>query len=85
MYAYDFNPPKVKGFDDDTGDALVQRDDDTPETVRERLRVYDEATRPLAAYYGDKGVLAAFSGTESNVIYPLVQAHLEGEMGLSKV
>lgn len=46
-----FNPPKVEGKDDVTGEALVQRDDDREETVRHRLSVYRDQTRPLVDYY----------------------------------
>lgn len=46
-----FNPPKVEGKDDVTGEDLVQRDDDKEETVRKRLDVYQEQTRPLVDYY----------------------------------
>merc|ERR1712151_463329 len=41
-YAYDYNPPKVEGKDDETGEELVQRDDDKPEAVRQRLQGYDD-------------------------------------------
>jgi adenylate kinase len=46
-----FNPPKVEGKDDATGEPLVQRDDDQEETVRKRLAVYHEQTEPLIDYY----------------------------------
>lgn len=46
-----FNPPKVEGKDDVTGEALVQRDDDREEVVRKRLDVYHSQTRPLVEYY----------------------------------
>lgn len=46
-----YNPPKVEGKDDETGEDLVQREDDKEETVRERLRVYHEQTEPLIHYY----------------------------------
>ena len=46
-----FNPPKVEGKDDETGEDLIQRDDDQEETVRKRLDVYHEQTEPLIAYY----------------------------------
>jgi adenylate kinase len=52
-YHVKFNPPKVEGKDDVTGEPLVQRDDDRPETVKKRLDVYSEQTRPLVAYYAD--------------------------------
>ncbi len=46
-----FNPPKVAGHDDVTGEPLVQRDDDKEDVVRQRLRVYHEQTRPLVDFY----------------------------------
>ena len=46
-----FNPPKTEGRDDLTGEELVQRDDDSEETVRRRLEVYSEQTAPLVDYY----------------------------------
>ena len=48
-----FNPPKVEGKDDETGEALVQRDDDREETVKKRLEVYHSQTAPLVQYYSD--------------------------------
>ena len=50
-YHVTFNPPKVEGQDDVTGEALIQRDDDKEETVRKRLQVYNDQTRPLVEYY----------------------------------
>ena len=52
-YHVKYNPPKVEGKDDVTGEALIQRDDDKEETVRKRLDVYSAQTRPLVAYYSD--------------------------------
>jgi len=46
-----FNPPKVEGKDDETGEPLIQRDDDKEETVRKRLDVYHAQTEPLVDYY----------------------------------
>jgi len=46
-----FNPPKLEGKDDVTGEPLVQRDDDKEETVRKRLEVYHDQTEPLIGYY----------------------------------
>ena len=51
-YHVQFNPPRVQGRDDDTGEPLVQREDDREETVRRRLEVYRQQTRPLVDYYG---------------------------------
>ena len=50
-YHVKYNPPKVAGKDDVTGEALIQRDDDQEETVRKRLKVYHSQTEPLVAYY----------------------------------
>lgn len=50
-YHVKFNPPKAEGVDDLTGEALIQRDDDKEETVRHRLSVYRDQTRPLVDYY----------------------------------
>ena len=50
-YHVKFNPPKVEGKDDLTGEALIQREDDKEETVRKRLEVYSQQTRPLVEYY----------------------------------
>jgi adenylate kinase len=51
IYHVKFNPPKVEGKDDITGEDLIQRDDDKEETVRHRLEVYSQQTRPLVDYY----------------------------------
>jgi adenylate kinase len=51
-YHIKFNPPKVAGQDDVTGEPLIQRDDDREETVKKRLEVYRAQTRPLVDYYG---------------------------------
>lgn len=48
-----FNPPKEEGKDDETGEELIQRDDDQEETVKKRLDVYHEQTEPLIEYYSN--------------------------------
>ena len=50
-YHLKYNPPRVAGKDDVTGEDLIQRDDDKEETVRKRLDVYQSQTRPLVDYY----------------------------------
>jgi adenylate kinase len=52
-YHVKFNPPKVEGKDDVTGEPLIQREDDKEETVRKRLEVYSAQTRPLVDYYSN--------------------------------
>lgn len=59
------NPPKIAGIDDDDGGELVQREDDRPETVEERLDVYDRQTRPLIEYYRKAGILTAVDALQS--------------------
>ncbi len=50
-YHIEYNPPKIEGLDDVTGEPLVQREDDKEETVRKRLEVYHQQTKPLVEYY----------------------------------
>jgi adenylate kinase len=50
-YHIDFNPPLKEGIDDETGDLLIQREDDKPETVLKRLTVYHDQTKPLSEFY----------------------------------
>ncbi len=64
-YHVQFNPPKQPGVCDEDGGELYQRDDDQPETVRKRLKVYWEQTSPLIDYYRDKGVLVEVNGDQS--------------------
>lgn len=81
IYSYSYKPPKVTGLDDDTGEPLMQRDDDKPSCVRNRLASYDEVTAPLVDYYKERGVLETFRGTMSDVIYPEVKHWLEEKTG----
>lgn len=53
-YHVQYNPPRLEGKDDETGEDLIQRDDDKEETVRERLAVYRDQTQPLIGYYGER-------------------------------
>ena len=62
-YHVDFDPPKNEGICDQDGSRLVQRDDDKPEVVRNRLRVYHERTEPLIDYYDEQGVMRRIDGT----------------------
>ncbi|XP_063687044.1 GTP:AMP phosphotransferase AK3, mitochondrial-like [Bolinopsis microptera] len=76
-YNLDFNAPNIEGKDDITGEDLVQREDDKPESVQNRLELYSNMTKPLLDYYSDQDKVISFSGTETNVIWPLVQKYLE--------
>lgn len=53
-YHVEFSPPNVEGIDDVTGETLIQRDDDQAETIRNRLKVYQQQTEPLVNYYQSK-------------------------------
>ena len=63
VYHVEFDPPKHEDRCDVDGSRLVQRDDDKPETIANRLKVYHEQTRPLVSYYDDRGLLRRFDGT----------------------
>ncbi len=58
------NPPKKEGICDKCGSELVQRDDDKPETVENRLEVYHAQTQPLIDYYKEQGILRTVDGTK---------------------
>ena len=64
-YHITFNPPKNEGIDDETGEPLIQRDDDLPETVKKRLDVYHQETKPLVDFYSNKS-------SESDLVYATV-------------
>ena len=64
-YHIEHRPPKTEGICDKCGSELVQRDDDKPETVQNRLDVYHAQTQPLIAYYEKAGVLKEVDGTKS--------------------
>jgi len=80
VYNLSYNPPRVSGLDNETGEKLVQREDDKPNTVRRRLEAYEKVTAPLVDYYDKLGVLKTFSGTESDVIYPKVKRWLTAKL-----
>jgi adenylate kinase len=62
-YHVEFDPPKHEGVCDQDGSRLVQREDDKPEVIQNRLRVYHEHTKPLVDYYDDRGLLRRIDGT----------------------
>ena len=64
-YNIEFNPPKIEGRDDITGEKLMQREDDKEEIVQSRLNTYHELTEPLVRYYQKQGILKAIDGTGS--------------------
>ena len=60
-----FSPPKVEGVCDKCGGELFQREDDQPESIRVRLKAYEDSTSPLAAFYDAKGLLITISAEGS--------------------
>ena len=63
-----FNPPKVAGKDDVTGEDLIQRDDDKEETVRARLKIYHDQTEPLVDFYGKEAAAGSLRYAKINGI-----------------
>ena len=72
-----WNPPKVEGIDDETGEPLIHRPDDTEEAIKDRLETYHSLTSPLTSYYEKQGKCITFTGTESDVIWPEMKAAVE--------
>ncbi len=64
-YHVEFDPPKVEGVCDQDGSRLIQRDDDQPDVVKERLAVYHEKTAPLIEYYDSMGLMRRIDGLRS--------------------
>ena len=62
-YHVEFDPPKHEGVCDQDGSRLIQRDDDKPDVIRNRLRVYHQKTKPLVDYYDERGLLRRIDGT----------------------
>jgi adenylate kinase len=78
-YHISFIPPKKEGICDNCGSELIQRPDDKPETVQNRLSVYHEQTQPLIDFYKEKGVLRAVDGTKDmKEVFQAISAILEG-------
>lgn len=85
VYHVDYQPPRVAGCDDETGEPLIQRADDEEATVRKRLALYHQQTEPLANYYASRGLLKVVDGTQSvsevsaSIFKALSAVHKQGE------
>ncbi|KAJ2773964.1 Adenylate kinase 2, partial [Coemansia nantahalensis] len=77
VYNLTYNPPKVAGVDDVTGEPLEHRPDDNPASFVRRLEQYRTQTMPLLEYYRSQGVLASLSGSTSDAIFPQLYALLD--------
>ncbi len=75
IYHIVYNPPKKAGFDDETGEALIQREDDMEEAILNRLHVYERQTEPLIQYYKEKGLLRDIdaSGAPESVLASMLK------------
>jgi adenylate kinase len=62
-YHVEFDPPKHEGVCDQDGSRLMQRDDDQPDVIKNRLKVYHEKTAPLESYYDERGLMRRIDGT----------------------
>ena len=65
IYHLVYNPPKVDGIDDETGEPLYQRPDDQEDAILNRLSVYEKSTEPLIQYYREKGLLSDIDASSS--------------------
>ncbi len=65
VYHVDYNPPQVPGKCDETGEELIQRDDDKPEAIEHRLEVYHDQTAPLVSYYRERSLLKDLDASPS--------------------
>lgn len=76
VYNMCFNPPRIQGLDDITGEALIQQEDDRPEALVARLRHYKDVAKPVIDFYKAKGILYTFSDTETDRIWPNINTLL---------
>ena len=73
-----YNPPKIEGNCDKDGSALVQRDDDKPETVKNRLKINIEQSQPLLDFYDEKGYLVTIDGDQDiDKVFKDIQSIIE--------
>ncbi|XP_033820927.1 adenylate kinase 4, mitochondrial [Periophthalmus magnuspinnatus] len=80
VYNMTFNPPRVKGKDDITGEPLVQSEDDKPEALMARLRHYKDVAKPVLDLYKSQGILHSFSGTDTDRIWPYMNSILSAKL-----
>lgn len=72
VYNLQYNPPKVPGIDDITGEPLVKRSDDNVQTFRRRMKEYKQTLGPIKKHYASQGILASVSGDTSDIIFPKI-------------
>jgi hypothetical protein len=75
-----YNPPKVTGRDDVTGEPLSKRSDDNPDTFKVRIQNHNTMTKPLLEHYKD--ILVTLKGNTSDEIYPQIERELVNRFGM---
>ncbi|CAG8698183.1 uncharacterized protein OCT59_002492 [Rhizophagus irregularis] len=76
VYNLSYNPPKIHGIDDVTGEKLTKRDDDNPDIFKIRLQKHHALTEPLLEYYNKRNILITCNGRTSDEIYPQIESEL---------
>lgn len=76
VYNLEYNAPKQSLKDDVTGEPLIQRPDDAPEVVLQRLALYRKQIKPIVDFYSSKNLLETFTGNTSDYLWPLIQTNL---------
>lgn len=80
VYNLSYNPPKIAGHDDVTGEPLSKRPDDNPDTFKVRIQKYQTLTAPLLDHYKD--VMVTLKGNTSDEIYPQIERELVNRFGM---
>lgn len=83
IYNIGFNEPKIPYKDDITGDDLIQRPDDQPDTVCKRLEIYETQTKPVIDYYKELNIVYEFTGNQTNDIWPKIEEFLKNKMKIA--
>ncbi|CAI4060672.1 hypothetical protein SKDZ_05G2510 [Saccharomyces kudriavzevii ZP591] len=81
VYNLQYNPPKIPGLDDITGEPLTKRLDDTAQVFKKRLEEYNKTNEPLKKYYERSGVLSTISGETSDIIFPKLLNLITSQFG----
>lgn len=81
VYNLQYNPPKVPGLDDITGEPLTKRLDDTAEVFKKRLEEYKKTNEPLKDYYKKSGIFGTVSGETSDIIFPKLLTLITSKFG----
>jgi hypothetical protein len=80
VYNLSYNPPKVAGHDDVTGEPLSKRPDDNPETFKVRIQKHHTLTAPLLEHYKD--IMITLTGNTSDEIYPQIEREIVNRFGM---